>query len=276
MAAFPSGHFYSPVIDVDELRGRRHELWPEETGEPAGIDLNLEGQRALLEKLRDLAREYPFPTAEQAPDLPPERFRDGNGFFENLDSRMLYCMLRHLSPRRLVEVGSGHSSLLSAEVNRGLLGSSIEITCIEPHPSEVLKAGLPGIHALIPEPVQAVGLDPFLRLEDGDVLFIDSSHVSKTGSDVNFLYLEVIPRLATGVVIHVHDIFLPEEYPEAWVLGEGRSWNEQYLLKALLMFPTAFEVLFGCHCAACFFPDQVADLFGGSFDGGSFWMRKAV
>jgi hypothetical protein len=111
-----------------------------------------------------------------------------------------------------------------------------------------------------------------------DVLFIDSSHVAKTGSDVNFLYFDVLPRLAKGVNVHVHDIFLPHDYPRHWVVDEKRSWNEQYLLRALLMYSSAFQVVFGCSYAFYAFPTLVQRALafpdGRAFAGGSFWMRR--
>ena len=275
MPGFPNGHFYSPVIDAEDLQQREGEIWPAEPehAEPPGIDLDLEGQRDLLERARPFAADYRYPGTD-AERVNPWDFHEGNGLFENLDSRMLYSMLRIRAPRRLVEVGSGHSSLLSADVNRNHLGLDTEITCIEPYPPDFLTEEVPGISRLIPKRVEEVGLQPFLDLQAGDFLFIDSSHVSKTGNDVNFLYLEVIPRLAPGVVIHVHDIFIPEEYPRDWVLGEERSWNEQYLLQALLMFSGGFKVLFGSNCSTCFFPEQVVSVFGGAYGGGSFWIEK--
>jgi hypothetical protein len=110
------------------------------------------------------------------------------------------------------------------------------------------------------------------------VLFIDSSHVAKTGSDVNFLYFEVLPRLARGVRIHIHDILLPVDYPPEWVLRENRSWNEQYVLRALLMFSTGFRVMFGCNYAFRRFPGLVASALGRpdrpGFGGGSLWIER--
>jgi hypothetical protein len=273
MTGFPNGHFYSPVIDAEDLRKREEQIWPPQHSPPLGIDLDLEGQHDLLEQARPFAVDYRYP-GSGSERVNPYDFQDGNGFFENLDSRMLYSMLRIRSPHRMVEVGCGHSSLLSADVNRRHLALGTEITCIEPYPPDFLSEEIPGISRLIPERVESVGLGPFLELQQGDFLFIDSSHVSKTGSDVNFLYLEVIPRLAEGVIIHIHDIFIPEDYPRAWVLGEERSWNEQYLLQALLMYSSGFRVLFGSNCATCFFPDRVESVFGGHYGGGSFWIEK--
>jgi hypothetical protein len=176
----------------------------------------------------------------------------------------------------MVEVGCGHSSLLSAHVNTRWLGGKTEILCIEPYPPDFLKELPPGLSRLIPERVEQTGIEPFLALQPGDFLFVDSSHVSKTGSDVNYLYLEVFPRLAPGVIIHLHDIFIPAEYPQSWVLEEQRSWNEQYLLQAMLMHSNAFRVLFGSHYASLFLAEQIQSVFGGAHGGGSFWIEKIL
>jgi hypothetical protein len=126
--------------------------------------------------------------------------------------------------------------------------------------------------------VQAVPLSVFENLEAGDVLFIDSSHVAKTGSDVNYLYFEVLPHLREGVFIHIHDIFLPNEYLKAWVITENRSWNEQYVLRALLMYSTMFKVKFGCAYAfTAMLPliqDALAHPKRHGFAGGSIWLEK--
>ena len=287
MTGFPDGHFYSPVIDADDLRRRADRLWRPRSGAPPGIDLALDDQRAFLEAARGVAGDYAYPDAcaDPNPDAYPDgeptgdaphQFRDGNGLFEALDSRSLYCMLRMRSPKKMIEVGSGHSSLLAADVNTRWLEGKTEIVCIEPYPPDFLVDPPAGISELIPRRVEEMGVDRFLDLEAGDFLFIDSSHVSKTGSDVNFLYLEVFPRLAPGVVIHIHDVFIPGDYPKEWVLEEGRSWNEQYLLQAMLMYSSAFRVLFGSYCASLFMADQIESVFGGRYGGGSFWIEKIL
>jgi hypothetical protein len=121
---------------------------------------------------------------------------------------------------------------------------------------------------LVPQRVEKVNLNTFASLQSGDVLFIDSSHVSKAGSDVNFLFFEVLPRVPSAVRIHIHDIFLPGEYPKRWVIEENRSWNEQYVLRALLMYSNAFRVLFGSAYALLKFKDLV------SHGGGSLWIER--
>jgi len=129
----------------------------------------------------------------------------------------------------MIEVGSGFSSLISAEVNRCHLNGAMEFSCIEPYPRQFLIDGVDGITTLVRKRVEDVEPSFFDRLGDGDVLFIDSSHVSKTGSDVNYLFFDVLPRLRPGVLVHIHDIFLPDEYPKVWAIDDCRSWNEQYM-----------------------------------------------
>ena len=275
MPGFPNGHFYSPVIDVADLIGRKEALWPAAPALPAGVDLNLEAQRSFLAEAASVAGDYDYASSESG-EAAPHRFSEPNGLFESLDARALYCMLRMRAPAKLLEVGSGHSSLLAADVNVRWLGGQTDIVCIEPYPPEFLSELPAGIRQLIPERAERLGLEPFLALERGDILFIDSSHVSKTGSDVNFLYLEVLPRLAPGVIIHVHDIFIPTEYPQGWVLEEQRSWNEQYLLQALLMYSSAFRVIFGSHFAHLYLAKEVEATFDGPRGGGSFWFEKTA
>jgi hypothetical protein len=141
-----------------------------------------------------------------------------------------------------------------------------------------MSAGVPGLTGLVTEPVQKLPLASFQALGANDILFIDSTHVCKIASDVNYLMLAVLPVLEKGVLIHLHDIFLPHDYPPAWVIGENRSWNEQYLLRALLMYGSGFEVVFGCSYAFWRFPALVTEALanpdGAGYGGGSFWLRR--
>ena len=243
-SAHPNGHFYSPVVDPEELRPEADRIWPTETGEMSGMDFNDACHAYVLDRL------FPeffgdFDYAEHGPeDDQLTQFYVQNPQFSRLDARLLFVLLRAWKPARVIEVGSGYSTLLMADVNRRFLGGSTQIVAVEPYPRSFL-AGLNGQIELIEKRVQDVAVETFLQLEAGDVLFIDSSHVMKTGSDVNHLYFEILPRLKPGVRVHVHDIFLPAEYPVEWVLDDNRSWNEQYLLRALLMFSARFRVLFG-------------------------------
>jgi hypothetical protein len=262
------GHVYSPVADTVALAQEplHSQVWPAEPRIPAGIDWRDVEQVALVRTLRE-QEPMVFPTA---PTGDESEFFIGNSEFSALDAWALQAVLRQFRPRRMIEVGSGFSSLVTARVNREHLGGELDFTCIEPYPREFLRAGVDGISRLIIEPVQAVDLDVFAALGDGDILFIDSAHVTKTGNDVNRLYLDVLPRLQPGVIVHVHDIFFPHDYPQEWVMV-GRGWNEQYLLQAFLTFNQRFEILFGNAWMRQFHPDVLPHIAGG---GGSFWMRS--
>lgn len=278
MLPFPPGHFYSPIVDPPAVAARRDAIWPAQP-RVAAIDFNDAGHRRVLDDwFPRFIADYDYPERLDE-DRSPGAFYTRNSQFSWLDARALFVLLRAWQPRRIIEVGSGYSSLLIADVNRRFLDGNVDFSCIEPYPRPFLQRGVPGIGRLIEQTVQQVPLDEFARLEAGDVLFIDSSHVAKTGSDVNYLLFDVLPTLAPGVRIHVHDIFLPHDYPPDWVLGENRSWNEQYVLRALLMYAAAaFRVEFGCAYAFHAMPDRVVKALahpkGHGFGGGSFWFTK--
>ncbi len=274
-ASHPNGHFYSPVVDPAALESQKDRLWPESIPECLGIDFNDASHRRVLKQdFKRFIKDYDYP--EQAQD--ESSFYTQNSQFSWLDARALFVLLRSLRPSRIIEVGSGFSSLLMADVNDRFLESAVDITCIEPYPRDFLRQQLPGLNRVIIQCVQDVPLQTFEQLKSGDLLFIDSSHVSKTGSDLNYLMFEVLPRLDRAVHIHFHDIFLPAEYLKEWVLEDNRSWNEQYLLRALLMQTDAYQVTFGSNYAQLKFPELVADALGfddrRSFGGGSFWIQK--
>jgi hypothetical protein len=276
--AYPNGHFYSPVVDPKEILSNAPNIWPAEIPQILGIDFNDSNHEVILKQwFPEHISKYNYPELGDE-DCDDRQFYTQNSQFSWLDARTLFVFLNKIKPARMVEVGSGWSSLLTADVNQRYLGGSCQFQCIEPFPRDFLKDGVVGLSELIVQKVQDTPLSVFEKLEEGDILFIDSSHVCKTGSDVNFLYFEVLPRLKPGVIIHVHDIFLPDEYLRDWVIGENRSWNEQYLLRALLMYSKSFEVLFGCKYAYRKFPELVTRALalesGMGFGGGSFWFRR--
>ncbi len=271
------GHFYSPICDPRQLKQIESRLWPE-FPKALGIDFNDAYHRRVLTRFfpRHFGN-YRYPETLDEGEV-PGRFYTRNSQFSWLDARALFVLLNEWKPRRMIEVGSGYSSLLAADVNRTHLGGKMEFTCIEPYPRDFLNQSIDGLTRLLVSRVEEVELGLFRRLGPGDVLFIDSSHVAKTGSDVNYLYFEVLPRLKRGVRVHIHDIFLPAEYPKDWVLTLNRSWNEQYLLRALLMHSRRFKVLFGSNYAVLRFPKQVCRALGvplgQGFGGGSFWIQR--
>lgn len=236
----PPGHFYSPIPDPEQVRARRETIFDRTKTTLPGIDLNLAGQERLVQVLHRYYGDLPFG------DEPQNGLRYGyvNEQFSYADAVCLYGLMRHIAPRRIIEVGSGHSSALMLDVNERHFAGAIELTFIEPFPKRLHRLIRPAdLHRtrVLLRPVQDVPLETFDALESGDILFIDSTHVSKTGSDVNHLIFEVLPRLAPGVWVHFHDIHFPFEYPEPWV-EQGYAWNEAYLLRAFLMFNRTFEV----------------------------------
>jgi predicted O-methyltransferase YrrM len=205
---------------------------------------------------------------------PPPAPRFEQDWFPRLDAALAYSLMRKSRPRRIVEVGSGHSTrfLARAVKDEGLAAS---ITAIDPKP----RAGLTGLDSvrLIRAPLQQAGLEPFAALEAGDVLFIDSSHVLMPGSDVDILINRVIPALPSGVLVHLHDIFLPDDYPVAW---SWRGYNEQ-LAVAPMLLGGGFELLFASHYAATRMNDALAGTVvarlpmpEGAYESG-LWLRRA-
>lgn len=239
----PPGHYYSAIpnpsraqLDALSVGSYAHGAFDA----PEGIDLNHDVQLEMFDKLAPLARELELP---RAPD-PAWRFRWPNPNFPVGDALMLGGFLRHLRPKRLLEIGSGWSTALVLDVNEHFLGSSLEITSIEPYPDILKETIRPSDQIrIIPFPVQEVSLEEFRRLEENDILFVDCSHVVKFGSDALHIVTRILPSLPQGVVVVIHDMWWPFEYPRPWI-EEGRAWNELYLIYAFLLYNSDFEILF--------------------------------
>lgn len=270
----PPGHYYSPIPSQSHVRANERRLFGSPPRTLPGVDLREEAQLALLRELERYYGEQPFPRHR----APPRRYCFVNPSYSYSDALFLYGMIRHARPRRVVEVGSGYSSCVTLDTNELFFGDAIECTFVEPYP-ELLRSLLrPGDEArirLLPQDAQSVEPKVFDELEANDILFIDSTHVSKVGSDVNHLMFEVLPRLRPGVYVHFHDVFHPFEYPPAWVY-EGRAWSEAYLLRAFLMFNPAFEiVLFNTfleHFHEPWFREHMPLCLENR--GGSIWLRR--
>ena len=262
-------HFYQPIPDTRTLP---ESLWSQPS-ELAGIDMNDAVQLNLLRNcfpiFRDEYEQFPVKATGQ-----PEQFYFDNGRFGGTDALVTYCMVRHFKPRTIVEIGSGYSSLISGQA--AAKNGDAALVCIEPFPLDFLRKGFPGLRALVEKKVEDVGLDFFSELQSGDILFIDSSHTVKIGGDVNYLFLEVLPRLNPGVIVHVHDILFPFDYRRDWVMDEFRFWTEQYLLQAFLAFNSQFEVLAANSYLGHYYLDDFKATFPTSpwWGGGSFWMRR--
>jgi hypothetical protein len=262
-------HFYQPIPDIQSLS---ETVWARPS-ELVGIDMNESVQLDLLRRQFSKFRHE----CEQLPTEPtekPSQFYLNNGLFGGLDALVAYCMVRHFQPRLIVEIGSGFSSLILGEALTKNNESSL--ICIDPSPQGFLRQNFPGLGSLIEKRAQDIDFDFFSQLNPGDILFIDSSHTVKIGGDVNYLFLEVLPRLEPGVIVHIHDIFLPFDYRRDWVMEQFRFWSEQYLLQAFLLFNSEFEVLMANSYLNHYHQEQLQAAFPtlSSWRGGSFWIRR--
>jgi len=264
VGVFPiRNHYYEPMFDY---RGtaRKKRLLP-------GINLNVESQISLANSLT-FTNELASILDESSHSLD---FTINNRAFGPGDAEYWYQLIRHKKPRRIVEIGSGYSTLMAikATERNGLEGSDCEHVCIEPFEVPWLeKTGI----AVLREKVEDAGFDAFSVLDDGDILFIDSSHMIRPGGDVLFEYLELLPVLKKGVIVHIHDIFTPADYPENWLKGRVRFWNEQYLLEAFLTHNPDWEII-GALNYLHHHHDvlrQIAPSLTPSSEPGSFYIRK--
>jgi len=281
----PPGHFYSPIPSLDEVKKHESQIFRATNNFVSAVDLNATRQFQLLADFRKFYDEMIFP--EVATN--GFRYYFQNEYFSYADGIALYCMLRHVRPKRVIEVGSGFSSALMLDTNDRFLDRSVHFTFVEPYP-ERLKSLIwdaDQTHSnILRSPVQEIPLSVFEELQAGDILFIDSSHVCKTGSDVNYLLFEVLPILSPGVYVHFHDIFFPFEYPMSWIY-EGVAWNEAYMLRAFLQYNSTFEIEFFVSFVMSQMRNQIADimplalqsekdnisLYEGA-PGGSIWLLK--
>jgi hypothetical protein len=272
----PPGHFYSPVVSADEIRMREAQIGGSGRKTLSGIDLREEDQMELLKKLAMFYSELNFPERKQS----SHRYYFENPNYSYADAIILYSMIRHLKPRRIVEVGSGFSSCVALDTNEAHFDRSIHCTFLEPYPQlleSLLKPGDEDRIVIVSEIVQDADSRVFLQLEENDILFIDSTHVSKTNSDVNYLLFHVLPILKRGVYVHFHDIFFPFEYPMDWI-NEGRSWNECYVLRAFLCGNPQFRI----ELFTSFMTQFHKDFFAAHMPlclkntGGCIWLRKTA
>jgi predicted O-methyltransferase YrrM len=206
------------------------------------LDLRVEEQLELVDRLGPKWPEFAKSWRRYTPNEP-------NHWYNLSDGAVYYSILTTLRPKRIIEVGCGFSSAIALDVRDQEL-HDLELTFIEPYPArllELLKEGDNSAATIHKAIVQDVPIETFDALEKDDILFIDSSHISSPGSDVNMLLFEVLPRLRPGVVVHFHDIFFPFEYPESWLNRDdwlNLGWNELYLLRAFLSHNNVFQIMF--------------------------------
>lgn len=269
----PAGHYYSPIPPRSDVERQLAAMDPNPQSLP-GVELDRDAMIGLWRELAPHMQSAPF-AWEAKPGL---RYRYDNGAYSWGDGLVLHALMRHLRPKRLIEVGSGWSSACIVDTNEQFLGSTCDVTCIEPYPALLHETvGTPqSPFRIVESGIQTVPLALFDTLSPGDILFIDSTHVVRTGSDVTHELLEILPRIAPGVIVHFHDIFWPFEYPRVWAVEENRAWNEIYALRAFLSGNAQWRILMFND----FLAKNEAGLIGETCPaflnnpGGSLWLER--
>lgn len=270
-------HFYSPVPDIADLQIRK--VFTKKSS-LNGIIFREKEQLELLQELGSkFGHECDWPIEKTDRE---EAFYLNNSSFSYGCAAGLHTMIRNFKPRNIIEIGSGFSSRIisqAIELNQNE-GQDCRYEIIDPYPNEIVEKKLKHVAALTKQRVELVSPEVFNKLKANDILFIDSGHTVRIGGDVNFLYLDILPLLAKGVIIHIHDISLPYEYGEAYCTNPAFRvfWTEAYLLQAFLAFNTSFEVLMGMN----YIQVDHMDLFKKAFTkcpetiigSGSFWIQK--
>ena len=272
----PPGHFYSPVVSAKEIIEKQDFIFSNKSNKITEVNLNEKLQLSLLEEVKQYYKDIPF-KAQKTEGL---RYYFENGYYSYSDAIFLHTFLRHFKPKRLIEIGSGFSSAVTLDTNDLFFNNSIKCTFIEPNPQRlysILKPNEKESTEILVNEVQQIPLSKFSELNDGDILFVDSSHISKAGSDLNYIMFDILPSLNKGVIIHFHDIFYPLEYPKDLLAnGDGFGGNEAYILRAFLMYNDAFQIF----SFNTFLEQFHKEWFEKNMPlclknlGGSIWMRK--
>jgi len=274
---FSPGHFYSVIPNITKDYNNN-------TTKFLNLDFNDESHKLILNEIENYLvnfdKEFGHTNVlERQNNL---QYSLLNGAFEWMDSRILYYFLQKNKPKKIIEIGSGNSTLLTYNTKK-LFNLDLEIICIEPYPSAYLeKLSDIGEITLIKNCLEKIDLDIFSTLTQNDILFIDSSHVLKLDSDVMFYFTKIFPILKKGVLVHIHDIFFPYDYPLNW-LKEGRFWNEQYFLYVFLQYNTKFSIKFCNTYASYKYHDMLKivqkntyeknnNIVNNVFSGGSIWL----
>ncbi|MBD2214028.1 class I SAM-dependent methyltransferase [Calothrix sp. FACHB-156] len=271
---WPPGHFYSPIPSIEEVKARAEKIFADIPREISGINLNEEKQIALFHDLAQYYHQQPWSDSKQE-EL---RFFFDNPNYSYGEAIILYSLIRQIQPQRIIEIGSGYSSAAILDTNELFFNNRVDCTFIEPYPqllSSLLKESDLSSIEIVPTTLQETDINIFSSLAAGDILLIDSTHVSKIDSDVNHILFRILPRLASGVYIHIHDICYPFEYPQTWIY-QGRAWNEAYILRAFLQYNSAFEILFFNSFFGYFHSDILKEKMPlcAKNPGTSIWLKK--
>lgn len=282
-------HFYSPLPDIKDLESRG--IFKRKS-ELAGINRNIQRQLEFLDRAAGLFREETkeWPLTEQDTASKDVFFMKNNCFSYDCAAALHY-MVRYFRPKRIIEIGSGLSSrVINQALAKNQADSNIPLlyedksqktlyTIIDPYATGRTQA-LHNVGNVINQKVETCSDEIFLGLQSGDILFVDSSHSVKAGGDVNFIILDILPKLNSGVIIHFHDISLPNEYDRQYFVNESfrMFWTEAYLLQAFMAHNSDFEILLAMTMLGQEKPEQFKAAFPyrpeGSPGSGSFWIRR--
>ena len=250
-------HYYDPLPNFSDIT--QEQILKKRVS--TAIDWNLESQINLLQKLSLYQSEICQIKDEKDSSL---RFNFFNDFYSEVDAAIYYTLIREIKPTKIIEIGCGYSTQIAALAiaQNQQEGKTGKIICIEPYPEPQLVEANLDVELLI-ERVENIDLKIFEQLSPGDILFIDSTHTVKFGSDVCREILEILPALVSGVWIHFHDIFFPYDYPPEWLIEKRLAWNEQYMVEAFLAYNSHFEVVIANHWLSVDYPQEVAKIWPG-------------
>jgi len=267
--------YYSPIPDLSALPGT---VWQRQS-DMAGVAISsLAGMTFIESELQEFIAEMRVPLRDPGE---PGVFFLNNHAFESVDAELLYGMIRALRPRRVVELGSGYSTLVidMAAKRNADEGVPTQHVSYDPYPRQHVLGSTASGPTLEQISATDLPLSTFTDLDVGDVLFVDTTHTVKLASDVNFIVLDVLPRLRPGVVVHFHDIFLPWEYPKVWFSDMGYFWNEQYLLQAFLAFNAGFQIVIPAQAVAREHPKRLQHVipsFATGASPASMWIMRVT
>lgn len=273
LTTFEPGHFYSPIPDIGYIKSREKEIF-DPMIVPKGINLNDKTQKYIFSNISKTYTESDFPLEA----INTKRYFQNNPNYSQGDAIIYAGILKIYKPKKVIEIGSGYSSALLLDINENYLKNKTKLIFIEPYTNLLKKLMKPRdlkVSQIFETNLEKTNINIFHKLNNNDILFIDSTHVAKIGSDVNHIIFNILPSLNKGVIIHIHDIFYPFEYPKEWVY-DGRAWNEDYIVKAFLQFNNHFEIIYFNN----YFAQKYKNIVNKNIPniltnpGGSIWLKK--
>ncbi len=267
------GFYNSPIVTFEEVQSNDYYKFLK-TEEIKDIDINEENQLKLFSKFDPYLSSFPFPEDKDV----KFRYYSNNPMFRKIDGVIFFSFLNHFKPKKIIEIGSGYSSALAFDTFEQIIKESVSLTFIDPYTDRVDKLLSNEdflVSEFIREPIQKINSEIFTTLKENDILFIDSSHIVKTSGDLNFIFFEILPLLQSGVILHIHDIFFPFEYPIEWI-KEGLCYNETYFVRSFLMNNGKYEILLWNDFIHQKHPTLLENKINNidSDRGGSIWIKK--